>query len=196
MQRRQTQLFLLLTAYAVNACTSPAATPAPAPTTAGAPKTVDMATISVADLNSRPVVGELGVPLGTVVEVEATVVAGRELRVKGLSSLYLLEVTHVNGRSLTEPQMMEFAVPPWISASLANDNLDLHEMKTGQKAGSLDGDAIEELERGYVGKRVRVAVYEVGRFTGIPRNLPDDVPVWADVGFWFRSSLIVVAERK
>jgi hypothetical protein len=46
-----------------------------------------------------------------------------------------------------------------------------------------------------VGKKVRLAVYEVGSFDGIPNPLPPDVLLWADWGFQFSTSLIVLSER-
>ena len=51
------------------------------------------------------------------------------------------------------------------------------------------------LEAGYVGREVRLAAYETGRFDGIPANLPSDVGSWQDRAFAFRTSLVVLAER-
>ena len=44
----------------------------------------------------------------------------------------------------------------------------------GQKTGHLDSDQIAKLEQGYVGKQVRLMVYETGGFSGIPRAIPGD----------------------
>jgi hypothetical protein len=142
-----------------------------------------------------PVIGKLGVPLGTVVEIRATVVAGSETRMKQYQSAYLLRVSEVGRRPLPQPQLMEFSVPGFVNANLANDDFDLYELKNGEKTGRLDSAQIEELQKGYVGKAVRLAVYETGGYSGIPANLPSDVPVWQDRGFGFSTSLVVLAER-
>ena len=59
----------------------------------------------------------------------------------------------------------------------------------------MNSSQIAELEKGYDGKTVRLVVYEIGSFGGIPAKLPDDVPIWADSGYHFSTSLTVVAER-
>lgn len=140
-------------------------------------------------------VGKLGVPLGTVVEILAVIVAGRETRLKQYQGDYLLRVSDVDGQPLPQFQLMEFSVPGFVSVKLANDDFDLYELKTGTKASKLNSAQIEELQKGYVGKQVRLAVYETGGYSGMPENLPSDVPTWQDHGFGFSTSLVVLAER-
>jgi hypothetical protein len=147
------------------------------------------------ELNRRNVVGNLGLPLGTTVEIEADVVSGSSLRSKAFDSLYLLKVTHVDGKALNNPPLMRFSTPGFASVKLANHTFALYEMKHGEKATRLDSSQIAELEKGYVGKKVRLVVYEVGSFHGIPNQLPKVVPVWADVGFHFSTSLTVLNEH-
>ena len=107
----------------------------------------------------------------------------------------LLRVSEVDGRPLPQLPVMEFSVPSFVDVELANDNFDLYELKNWTRAGSLDSAQIEELQKGYVGKQVRLAVYETGGYSGIPDNLPHDVPSWQDHGFGFSTRLIVLAER-
>ena len=114
---------------------------------------------------------------------------------KQYQSSYLLRVTQVNGHSLARPPVMEFSVPGFVSVKLANDDFDLYELKTGTKTGRLDSAQIADLQKGYVGKQVRLAMYETGEYSGIPHNLPEDVPVWPDRAFGFSTSLVVLAER-
>ncbi|GMU81466.1 MAG: hypothetical protein AMXMBFR47_13370 [Planctomycetota bacterium] len=144
-------------------------------------------------LIDHPVIGELGIPLGTVAEIRARVVAGSGG--KGIQDIYLLRVTEVDGRSLAPAPVMEFRVPGFVRVNLASNNLDLYELKTGSEAGTLNSSQIDELRRDYVGKVTRLVVYEVGKFSGIPNNLPPDAPVWQDRGFGFSTSLVVLAER-
>lgn len=153
------------------------------------------APITLKELNRRNVVGSLGLPLGTAVEIEAEVVSGRSMRRKGYDSLYLLKVLSVDGKELSTSPLMQFSSPGFAGVELANHTFALYELKHGTKAKSLNSTQIAELEKGYVGKEVRLVVYEVGSFHGIPDQLPEDVPAWADFGFHFSTSLTVLNER-
>lgn len=154
------------------------------------------APITLEELSRRTVVGKLGHKLGTAVEIDAEIVAGHSLRMKAYDSLCLLNVTHVDGQKLDAPQLMRFTVPGFVSVKLPNHTFALYELKHGKKATSLDSAQIAELEKGYVGKKVRLVVYEAGGFSGIPDSLPDDVPIWADSRFRFSTALTVLAERE
>ena len=181
----------------------PVATPN-APSTTSAPKgqrqpitedRADAEPLTIADLNERQVIGQLGVPLGTVVEIKATVVAGDDLRRKQYQGAYLLRVTDVDGRLLESPPVMTFFVPGFSGVKLARNNFELHEIKTGAKVGSLNQEQVEKLQQGYVGKEMRLVVYEIGQFTGMPKELPNDVLSWQDVGFGFRTLLNILEVR-
>jgi hypothetical protein len=152
--------------------------------------------ISADDLNKCQVIGKLDLPLGTVTEIEATIIAGDQLNQKRYAGEYLLHVTSVAGHLLKESRFLEFSVPQFISAKLAHDPFDLYEMTTGKKISQLDSAQIAKIDEGYVGKHVRLDVYETGIFSGIPDNLPKDVHAWADHGFGFTSNLVVLAERE
>ena len=151
--------------------------------------------ITLDELNNRQVVGTLGKPLGTVVEIEAKVIAGSELRLKQYDGAYLLSVTHVDGNKLDQPTVLRFSTG-FSDVKLANDHFSLYELKHGKKTGRLNSAQISELEKGYVGRSVRLAVYEVGGFRGRPLKLPDDAPLWADVGFYFDTRLEILADRE
>lgn len=152
------------------------------------------APITLEELNRRKVVGSLGLALGTVVKIEAEVVSGRSLRRKGFDSLYLLKVTRVDGKELHSNPLMQFSATGGGTLELANNTFALYEMKHGTKAKSLDSSQIAELEKGYVGRKVRLVVNEIGSFHGLPKKLPKEVPNWADFGFHFSTSLIVLNE--
>jgi hypothetical protein len=144
---------------------------------------------------AEPPVGVLGLPLGTVARIRAVVVAGRDLHDKGHSAQFLLRVTEVNGRELADQPLCEFGVPAFLRKNLARTHDELYEMKHGKKAGELSGKQMEALERGYVGREFTLDAYETGGFSGIPKNMPDDVMQWQDRGFGFHTSLVVLAER-
>lgn len=150
--------------------------------------------ITLEELNRRNVVGRLGLPLGTPVEIQAEVVAGRSLRMKAYASMYLLKVLKVNGKSMNDTPLMPFYTLGFVNVDLANEAFALYTMKHGTKVTRLNSSEIAELEKGYVGKKVRLVVYEVGCFKGIPKNLPEDAPIWQDTGFHFHTSLTVLKE--
>jgi hypothetical protein len=152
--------------------------------------------VRVAELNERPVIGQLGIPLGTCEEIRAKIIAGRDLRLKQYDGVYLLSVTQVAGKELASPVVLRFSTAPGAAVNLANDGFELHQLKTGRKAESLTDTKIQGLEKGYVGKTIKLTVYEVGGFSGIPRNLPKGTAVWADVGFGFSTSLVILRERQ
>lgn len=152
--------------------------------------------ITAGELSDRPVIGRLGVPLGTVTEIQAEIFAGRELRQKRYMSDYLLKVTHVAGKELARTRLLKFSVPRIADVNLAANPFDLYELRNGKRATGLDDAQIVRLEEGYVGKTVRLVVYETGGFSGIPRNMPEGVTSWADVSFSFSTSLVVLVERR
>ncbi|WP_425396170.1 hypothetical protein [Aeoliella sp.] len=151
--------------------------------------------ITIDELKRRQVVGELGVPLGTAVEARAIVISGRELGGKGDDSIYLLKVTHVDGKELEQPRLMEFSVPGFVNAEVANDWTALYEMRTGKKPRSVSSEQMAELEKGYVGKIVNLAVYEVGYYSGMPWELPRGAPIVQSRGFHFATYLRVLVDR-
>ncbi len=152
--------------------------------------------LNLMDLNNRPVTGRLGLPLGTATEIQAEIFAGRETRRKADQSLYLLKVTHVAGEKLSGTPLLRFSVPRFARVKLANDDFGLYELKNGKRTGRLDSEQVAKLERGYVGKSVRLVVYEVGGFSGMPKDLPKDAPIWQDHRFYFSTHLVVLMERK
>jgi len=131
----------------------PATAPAPTTQAVGAGRA-----ITVADLNERGVVGRLGVPLGTVVQITATLIDGRELHDKEHQSDRLLKVTRVDGQDLREAQILEFRPHP-------TANVSLEDVATGSSR--------------------RLLVYESGGFSGIPQKLPEEVSAWQDHSFSF-----------
>jgi hypothetical protein len=138
------------------------------------------------------IIGQLGVPLGTIVQIDATVVAGRSLGWKDLASEYLLKVSRVGSGSISNLPTCEFRTHSWGGVKLAPEVFSLYELKKGEKTGSLSDSQITDLERGYVGQAYRLLVYEEGVYSGIPAGLPKDYPIWQDRAFGFRTHLIVL----
>ena len=152
------------------------------------------APITLDDLRTRPVIGNLGVPLGTAVELEATIIAGRDLHMKAYDGEYLLRVIKVNGKPLPNPPVMQFHAPTYTGVPLPQNEFDLYEYKKGKKTGTLTSDQISALEKGYVASTVRLLAYESGEFSGIP-HLPPGSPNWQDHAFTFTTHLLIMAKR-
>lgn len=149
--------------------------------------------ISAKEINTRyEVIGQLGLPLGTVCEVEATIINGDDLRTKAQAGRYLLRIETVRGISLEEKPIMEFSGAPGSSPPPASA-FELYEEKHGEKAKSLTSVQIAELNKGYVGSRRKLMVYETGGFRGSPK-LPSGYGGWADVAFAFRTEVAVLED--
>ena len=148
--------------------------------------------VSVKSLQTTDVIGKIGVPLGQVAQITAVIVDGDTFKTKGDSGRFLLKITQVNSKPLGKPVVMNFGSMPFHDVNLANNDFKLYELKHGQKPKSLDTEQVTELKKGYVGRIVKLMVYETGEFTGIPKNLPEDVLIWQDTSFGFSSYLYVI----
>lgn len=135
--------------------------------------------ITVKMLNS--VIGELGVPLGTIVPIKATVVDGDGHHRKDDIGKVFLRVTEVNGRELADAPVIHFDCEPELSAP--------SQAKVGN-AGHSDPSQLTHLKAS-VGKQFGLTVYETGRFRGMPMNDPNKKMI-AAVGFGFTNYLVIV----
>ena len=147
--------------------------------------------ITADSLNRRDVVGVLGLPLGQVTEISATVVSGNSTRRKADSGTYLLDVLTVNGKKLPNSRLIHFNVAPGSHAQLAHDTFALFELKTGKKPGRIGSTEVKEIELGYVDTTVRLSVYETGGYAGIPANSKLGT---AGTAFSFRTHLEILEQ--
>jgi hypothetical protein len=131
-------------------------------------------------------------PLGTVVEINAVIVAGRSIEAKEFMGAYLLKVTKVASNTVPKPPNCEFQTYSWDDVKIANNHFSLYELKKGKKTGHLSDSQIAELERGYVGHSYRLLAYEEGVYSGVPANLPEDYLIWQGHAFDFRTHLVVL----
>jgi hypothetical protein len=151
--------------------------------------------ITLSDLRERPIVGDLGKPLGVCCELEATIYRGSDLNDKGNEGRYMLRVISVDGSVLAKPILLNFTVPGFVQSNLVTDDMALYEKVNGKPTGPVDSVQIAALEKDYVGKPVRVCAYEKGGFSGMPHTLPKDAPVWQDHNFNFETWLVVLIDR-
>lgn len=151
--------------------------------------------ISAAKLNSIKVIGELGIPLGQIAQIEATIISGDSSQMKAYQGRYLLKVTTVDGKTLGAESVFEFSKTPGSQSELASTDFELFELKTGKKAEQLTAEQITKLREGYLGTRLSLLAYESGGFSGIPKNWPKDMMPWQGQTFHFGTRLMVVGEQ-
>jgi hypothetical protein len=154
------------------------------------PKSID-----VKALRQMDVIGELGVPLGKVVAIEAEIISGDSLKYKSTSGQYLLKVISVDGTKLKQPPLMFIGRCPATTIDMPCNHFELYKFREGKDAKRLDSEMIKKLEKGLVGKKLKLRAYESGGFHGIP-NLPSGAMDWQDVGFGFSTHLVLLDEVK
>ena len=149
--------------------------------------------LTVSNLQSQPVVGSLGVPLGTIVKIRATVVAltsGSETH----SARFLLQIDEIEGHPVSRPFNLSFFTEyetPSIPTSTAQEFL----RKNGRPPTPRDSDQLAEIERQYANKSYQFVVYESGLFGGRPTGeLPAHAYMHAGPPFTFMNSLRVIGQ--
>jgi hypothetical protein len=152
--------------------------------------------ISIATLQQADVIGRTGVPLGKVVVMEVTVVAGDENSKRGAGKYYL-RVNVADGVKPAESPMMSFGGRVPGTMPLPGNTIELYRHKHNRDPDvDLDDQQIRELEKGYVGKTLKLLAYETGRFAGIPERLPKDYRPWQDHRFMFVTELVILGDAK
>jgi hypothetical protein len=174
------------------------------------------AQVTARDLASGavPLIGGLGVPLGTVAEIEGEIVATRHPGKTSVSGVvFELRVARVDGRALAEPPNLRFRVESALVVKVAPDEAALARLITDlQTPGAMMRSNGVELvgidpplmsaaqaavfREGYVGSRHRLIVYETGMFYGAPANAPPEaISHVRGESFGFRTHLVVLAQR-
>lgn len=125
---------------------------------------VDAAAIAAGKVE---IVGRLGVPLGRLCTVEASVEDGSHTRMKALDGVVLLRVTKVNDKVLAKPVTFRFS-----------------EYESGTLTSREHGATYRGL------------VYETGGFSGIPSEAFAHVPAAATTGFHFDTALVVLTQHR
>ena len=162
--------------------------------------------IGIDALNHVNIVGRIGVHLGKAVVIDVVVAADDQSGSKASEGHYFLQVKTVDGVPLKTKVFMQFEVrggnlhgdDPFGggSFSIPTNSFELYRLKNGRNAKELSSNEIRELEKGFIGKQYKLLAYETGMFSGIPKALPTNYPVWQDRGFSFSSYLVVLGEHK
>lgn len=150
--------------------------------------------VSLAELQSKDttVIGALGLPLGSIFEVEGTIVPARASLGLLYNSYYLLRVESVNGAALAKPVIMWFEVKdPQIKMPASIP--ELAKQQLGRENAT--DEETDRLERAYVGTRYKVTVVENGKFDGLPRNMPDYCSIWSAPPYGFTTYLVVIGKK-
>ena len=120
--------------------------------------------ITIDDLNSRPVIGYLGQPLGKIVTIDGTIYDEDQEHRKAPRG-NLLDVSHVDGVPLKQVRRIDFRADAFVDV---------------KKDQFSDGD------------RFRLVGYEDGGFSGPPNGVFDYVGPYATVGRYFRTQFVVL----
>ena len=156
---------------------------------AGEPeKNDDHKTISVNDLSELKIIGKLGIPLGKLVEMRATIIEGEG---KMDSTRYFLKVTSIAGNPLKEPVVIRFCSFP--RSPFPTNCFELYEQKKKQKAGNITQEVRKALEKDYIGTEVQFLGFESGAFMGLPEGVPHP-GTWQSPDFHFISELMIFSE--
>jgi hypothetical protein len=121
--------------------------------------------ISLSDLQNRPVIGALDYPLGTIVTIEGVVADGSYTKLKADDGKTLLRVQMVNGKELASESVFHF------------DSL-LYRFQAPQ-----------------VGTRFKFAGYESGGFTGIPNKAFDYVGLLQSTSYYFSTWFVILRDE-
>ncbi len=105
----------------------------------------DSKALTTDEIIRAEVIGKLGIPLGTCVDIQATVEAARKPTSKQNSGKYFLKITHVKGNKLIEPLFERFYISNFASESvqLADSEMNLYKLKNGAPEGWVDSDEIK-----------------------------------------------------
>lgn len=159
------------------------------------------------------ILGALGKPLGTVMEIEAVVVSERENNTMVAGTIFVLRVDKVDGAPIARPVNLRFKVEGKTVIKVAPGESELTKLLTDMQTPGgtmridplvpmfVEGPTItpaeaEAIRANYVGSRHRLVVYETGVFWGMPDNLPPDGESFiSSQRFGFHSHLVVLAQR-
>lgn len=179
-------------------------------------------TVTAKELHDRTavIIGELGIPILTATEIEATVEEELSHLDNSKTGLYLLRIEKVAGATLKEPTTLSFLTWPATNVTVAESPAALEVRLIELQALTREQDAnpllipggvvlspkirtsldMQRFKEHYVGSRHRLVVYEVAHFNGLPSNVPKDAPGGGrSAGIPDHNpiySLVVIAERK
>ncbi len=147
--------------------------------------------LTVAELRQRPVIGELSVPLGTIVDLTAEVVSGNSLRWKYAEGRYLLRVIKVERHVLDHPVIMDFEHWSPDPCDLACDDAEFQDVvRRKLKEGATQAD-VNAFASHYVGRKYRLVGFESGGFSGVPDVKPGMIP-YSGYAYGFHNKLVVM----
>ncbi len=160
---------------------------------------------------STDVIGKLGYPLGTILNIEAIVVA-REGVPPTFPITYLLKVNKVNGVALSDAVVLSFVAdvtsPVYVAPS-AYELDQLLELLLNEGPHRPDGSGAiaqyppisqEEaaaIREGILGSQHRLIAYESGKWDGAPENFPEEYGYLASrKPFALETFLVLIAEER
>jgi hypothetical protein len=138
---------------------------------------------------SLMLMGELGLPLGTITTIQCRIYDGDETQMWMYQNVYLLEILKVNGKRVKKGLIIRHED---LSGQVPNGDFELFKLLYGKETGSIDMEQGAKMKKEYAGKKFNLVVYETGAFVGMPDGYFDYMPIRQGTGFYFDNYLIVL----
>lgn len=153
--------------------------------------------VSALEIRDRSVViiGDLGVPLGTPVEIEATIVHAVD-EISDTKTKYCIAVNAISGKRLSTPRVFNFRAERELWSLMAATESELKALLDGYVRGDsgeklkMTYDQANKYLLNYTKTLRKLTVYESGRFIGRARQLPP--PSSKAPEFKFETYLVIV----
>ncbi|MDZ4821669.1 MAG: hypothetical protein SGJ20_22140 [Planctomycetota bacterium] len=151
--------------------------------------------ITIDEFYERGLLGALGLPFGTVCEIEAVVLDGEVVYARMKSAPdFVLEVQAVNGKKLDKPRQIKYSAAVAgknESAIFPEDYFELYQAIHRKKTNTINEAIQADLKKRFIGSRHRLSVYEDGGYSGLVAGVDYDLMI-AHTGYHFRHGLVVL----
>ncbi|MCR9202710.1 MAG: hypothetical protein NXI04_29045 [Planctomycetaceae bacterium] len=152
----------------------------------------------VSALSTTTIIGDFGLPVGTVARIRCHLVANPDAGKKTGRSMapYMLAVSVINDRRLDSPLMVDFKVSSQSQSSIPIFQSPL-QFSQAEVAGTKTKPSIEagkQIARQWLGRQIDCLAYETGAFAGHPRYTKELAPrtMTASQGFHFHRYIVLI----
>lgn len=145
---------------------------------------------------STAILGELGLPLGTPVEVEGVLLGPKKTTSIPFPDEIRFAVDVVGGKRLESPKEFSFRVENPTMSKIQNSEFGLKstlDFFVGNN--EMTREQADKMFADYAKVRRKLLVYESATYVGRPPNLPNQLPARAEPLFGFSSYLVVVTPK-
>lgn len=142
------------------------------------------------------IIGELGLPLGTPVQVEGYLLPPQKSAYFAFPVEITLAIDTIAGEKIDAPRKFSFRVESPVASKLDNTESELKKVfDFFVQEHDLSREQADKMFGDYAKVRRKLLVYESAYFIGRPRNLPPAAPRIATPPFGFETFIVVVASE-